>query len=98
MPLVVTDVPGSLRFHGIEPPQASRAFAIMLDQARLEGGGEIAGRVERRNDRQDARPVLVDVHCDACWVDIAPQFVGRKRFFTWSAPGDMRNRFVPVWP
>lgn len=97
MPLVLTEVPESLRFHGIEPAQSARSFSITLDQARLEGGGEISGRVERRQDRRDSRPVTVDVHCDACWVDIAPQFVGRKRVFTWSALGDMRNRVIPVW-
>jgi hypothetical protein len=94
---LLTVVPDSLRFHGIEPPQSARGFAITLDQAKLEGGGRIAGRVERRGERRDRRPVLVDVSCTASWVDIAPQFVGRKRVFTWSAPGDMRNRFIPVW-
>jgi hypothetical protein len=94
---LVTEVPDSLRFHGIEPPRDNRRFAITLDQAELQAGGRIAGRVERRDDRRDPRPVTVEVHCDACWVDIAPQFVGRKRVWSWSAPGDMRNRFVPVW-
>lgn len=97
MPLVVTEVPDSLRFHGIAPAQPARSFAITLDQAQLEAGGRIAGRVERRNERRDSRPVVADVHCHACWVDIAPQFVGRKRVWSWSAPGDMRNRFIPVW-
>jgi hypothetical protein len=97
VPLVITEVPESLKFHGIEPSQEARGFAITVDQAELQGGGQITGRVERRNQRSDPRPVVVDVRCDACWVDIAPQFVGRKRVFTWSAPGDMRNRFVPVW-
>jgi hypothetical protein len=94
---LVTDVPDSLRFHGIEPARGARAFAITLDQAELEAGGRVTGRVERRDDRRDSRPVIVDLHCDACWVDIAPQFVGRKRVWSWSAPGDMRNRFIPVW-
>jgi hypothetical protein len=93
---LVTEVPDSLRFHGIEPARDARRFAITLDQAELEAGGRIAGRVERRDDRRDPRPLTVEVHCDACWVDIAPQFVGRK-IFSWSAAGDMRNRFIPVW-
>lgn len=93
---LVTEVPDSLRFHGIEPARDARRFAITLDQAELEAGGRIAGRVERRDERRDPRPVTVEVHCDACWVDIAPQFVGRK-LWSWSAPGDMRNRLVPVW-
>jgi hypothetical protein len=94
---LVTDVPDSLRFHGIEPARDSRRFAITLDQADLEAGGRIAGRVERRGAGRDPRPVTVELHCDACWVDIAPQFVGRKRVWSWSAPADMRNKFVPVW-
>jgi hypothetical protein len=97
VPLVTTEVPESLRFHGIEPAQQARGFSIVLDEARLEPGGRIAGRIERRNDRHSSRPVLVDLYCEACWVDIAPQFVGRKRVWTWSAAGDMRNRFIPVW-
>lgn len=94
---LLTTVPEWLKFHGIEPPQNARGFAITLDEAQPQGGGRIGGRVERRNRRRDRRPILVDVRCDACWVDIAPQFVGRKRVWTWSAPGDMRNKFVPVW-
>jgi hypothetical protein len=97
VPLVITEVPESLKFHGIAPAQEARGFSITLDEAQLEAGGRISGRVERRNENRSPRPLLVDVHCAACWVDIAPQFVGRKRLFTWSAPGDMRNRFVPVW-
>jgi hypothetical protein len=94
---LLTEVPESLRFHGIEPARGARRFAITLDQAELEAGGRIAGRVERRDARRDPRPVIVELRCEACWVDIAPQFVGRKRVLSWSAPGDMRNRFVPVW-
>jgi hypothetical protein len=94
---LVTDVPDSLRFHGIEPPKFARGFEIALDEADPQGGGHIAGRVERRHQRRDGREVLVDVRCEACWLDIAPQFVGRKGFLHWSAYGDMRNRTVPVW-
>lgn len=94
---LITDVPDPLKFRGIEPPQAARGFGISLDEARPEGGGRIVGRVERHNPRRDRRPLLVDVRCDACWLDTAPQFVGRKGLFTWSAYGDMRNKFVPIW-
>ena len=41
--------------------------------------------------------MFVDVVCDACWMDVAPEFVGRKGIFSWSAYGDMRNKFVPIW-
>jgi len=94
---LVTVVPESLRFHGIEPPKYVRGFEIALDEAEPEGGGQIVGRVERRSRRADRRPVMVDVRCEACWMDIAPQFVGRKGLLHWSAYGDMRNRSVPVW-
>jgi hypothetical protein len=94
---LLTDVPDELKFHGIEPPQAARGFGISLDEAQPQSGGRIAGRVERHNLRRDQRPLRVDVRCDACWLDTAPQFVGRKGLLTWSAYGDMRNKFVPVW-
>jgi hypothetical protein len=94
---LVTDVPEPLRFRGIEPPLEARGFGISLDEAQPAGGGRIVGRVERRNRRRDRRPMFVDVVCDACWMDVAPQFVGRKRIFSWSAYGDMRNKFVPIW-
>src|SRR5690349_19631792 len=57
----------------------------------------MSGRVERRHGRRDRRPVLVDVRCDACWLDVAPQLVGRKRLLSWSTYGDIRNRSVPIW-
>jgi hypothetical protein len=94
---LLTDVPEPLRFRGIEPPQVARGFGISLDEAEPEGGGRIVGRVERRNRRRDRRPVYVDVTCDACWMDVAPEFVGRKGILHWSAYGDMRNKFVPIW-
>lgn len=94
---LVTVVPEALRFHGIEPPQEAPGFAITLDQAEPQGGGRIAGRVERRHQRRDGRPVGVEIRCEACWMDIAPQYVGRKGLLTWSAYGDMRNKVVPVW-
>lgn len=94
---LVTDIPDALRFRGIEPPQQARGFAIALDEAVPQGGGRIAGRVERHQQRRDRRPVLVDVCCDACWVDVAPQLVGRKRMLSWSTYGEIRNRAVPIW-
>jgi hypothetical protein len=94
---LVTDVPDELRFRGIEPPQEARGFAIVLDRAEPWGGGTIEGRVERRGGRRDNRPVVVGVRCDACWLDVAPQLVGRKRLLSWSTYGDVRNRAVPVW-
>ena len=96
MPLV-TDVPDDLRFRGIEPPQEARGFAIALDRAEPWGGGTIEGRVERRAGRSDRRPVVVAVRCDASWLDVAPQLVGRKRLLSWSTYGDIRTRSVPVW-
>jgi hypothetical protein len=92
-----TAVPDTLTFRGIEPPQAARGFAITLDEARPEGGGRLAGRVERRNRRRDARTVSVDVRCNACWIDIAPQLVGRERLVSWSTYAEIRNRHVPIW-
>jgi hypothetical protein len=94
---LVTDVPAVLRFRGIEPAEEARGFAITLDQAEPWGGGRIEGRVERRRERRDGRPVLVDVRCLACWLDVAPQLVGRKRLLSWSTYGDVRNRAVPIW-
>jgi hypothetical protein len=94
---LLTDIPEPLRFRGIEPPQEARGFGISLDQAEPAGGGRITGRVERRNRRRDRRPVFVDVTCAAHWLDVAPEFVGRKGIFSWSAYGDMRNKFVPIW-
>jgi hypothetical protein len=94
---LVTDVPDDLRFRGIEPPQDARGFGISLDEAEPEGGGQIAGRVERHNKRRDRRPLSVDVRCDAYWMDVAPELVGRKGILSWSAYGEIRNKFVPIW-
>jgi hypothetical protein len=94
---LVTAVPDPLTFRGIEPPLNARGFTITLDEAHPQGGGRIAGRVERLNQRRDPRPVLVDVHCDACWVDIAPQLVGRERLTSWTTFAEIRNRHVPIW-
>ena len=96
MPLL-TAVPDELKFHGIEPPLQAPGFAIALDAAQPQGAGLIAGRVERRGDRRDGRPVIVEVCCRVCWLDVAPQFVGRKGLLHWSAYGDMRNKFIPIW-
>ena len=94
---LVTAVPEPLQFHGIEPPLQARGFRISLDEAQPQGGGRIAGRVERHHRRSDRRPVVVDVRCEACWIDIAPALVGRKRLIHWSTYGDIRNRAVPIW-
>ena len=94
---VVTAVPEGLTFRGIEPPREARGFAITLDEAAPQGAGSIAGRVERRNRRRDNRRVRVDVRCAACWLDVAPQLVGRKRLLSWSTYGEIRNRHVPIW-
>ncbi|MBV8734645.1 MAG: hypothetical protein JO342_09755 [Solirubrobacterales bacterium] len=94
---LLTDVPDELRFRGIEPPQDARGFGISLDRAEPKGGGRIAGRVERRNQRRNRHPLFVDVRCDACWMDVAPELVGRKGILSWSAYGEIRNKFVPIW-
>jgi hypothetical protein len=94
---LVTAVPDALTFRGIEPPLPARAFTITLDEAQPEGGGRIAGRVERANRRRDPRPVQVDVLCNASWVDIAPQLVGRERMVSWTTFAEIRNRHVPIW-
>jgi hypothetical protein len=94
---LVTDVPEGLRFRGIEPAREARSFAIELDRAEPWGGGAIEGRVERRHDRHDRRPVRVDLRCEEAWLDVAPQLVGRKRLLSWSLLGDIRTKAVPVW-
>ena len=92
-----TDVPDELRFRGIEPPQEARGFSVSLDQAEPEGGGKVAGRVERHNQRRDRRSVSIELRCDAAWMDVAPELVGRKGMFNWAAYGEIRNKFVPIW-
>jgi hypothetical protein len=94
---LLTDIPNDLRFRGIEPPRDARGFGITLDEAEPEGGGRIAGRVERHNQRPDRRGVSVEIRCDACWMDVAPELVGRKGLLSWSAYGEIRNKFVPIW-
>lgn len=94
---LVTAVPEALTFRGIEPPLPARGFAITLDEATPEGGGRIAGRVERRNRRRDHRPVSVEIRCEAAWVDIAPHLVGREPLTSWTAIAEIRNRHVPIW-
>jgi hypothetical protein len=94
---LLTDVPDELRFRGIEPAQEARGFGLSLDEAEPVGGGRIAGRVERHNQRRDRRPLSIEVRCDAAWMDVAPELVGRKGIFNWSAYGEIRNKFVPIW-
>jgi hypothetical protein len=94
---VVTEIPDELRFRGIDPPELAQGFQITLDRAEPWGGGHIEGRVERRGEGRDRRPIVVRVRCLATWLEIAPQLVGRKRLFSWSTLGDIRNRAVPIW-
>jgi hypothetical protein len=94
---VVTEVPDELRFRGIAPPEPAHGFRISLDMAEPWGGGHIEGRVERRGERHDRRPISVRVRCLAAWIDVAPQLVGRKRLLSWTTYGDIRNRAVPIW-
>lgn len=93
---VLTDVPEELKFRGIEPLLEARAFAITLDTAQPCGGGRIEGRVERRRAR-DRRPISVTVRCNAAWLDVAPQLVGKKRLLSLTTYADIRNRAVPIW-
>jgi hypothetical protein len=94
---VVTDVPEELLYRGISPPQYATGFAISLDTAEPWGGGRFEGRVERRGGRHAERVVSVLVRCDAAWLDVAPQLVGRKRFLSLSTYWDIRTRSVPIW-
>ena len=73
---VVTEIPDELRFRGIAPAEPAHGFRISLDMAEPWGGGHIEGRVERRGERQDRRPISVRVRCLAAWIDVAPQLVG----------------------
>jgi hypothetical protein len=93
---LLTAVPDPLTFRGIAPPQEARGFAITLDEAQPRGGGLVAGRVERRNGRRDARSVTVEIRCDAAWLDVAPELVGRVRM-SLTSYGAIRNRSVPIW-
>jgi hypothetical protein len=93
---LLTAVPDPLTFRGIEPPLEARGFAITLDEAQPHGGGRVAGRVERRNRRRDPRPVMVEIRCEAAWLDVAPELVGRERM-SLTSYGDIRNKFVPIW-
>jgi hypothetical protein len=94
---VVTEIPEALRFRGIAPPEPAHGFRITLDTAEPWGGGHIEGRVERRGEQHDRRPISVRVRCLAAWLDVAPQLVGRKRLLSWTTYGDIRNRAVPIW-
>jgi hypothetical protein len=94
---VVTEIPDQLRFRGIAPAEPAHGFRITLDTAEPWGGGHIEGRVERRGERHDGRPIAVRVRCLAAWLDVAPQLLGRKRLLNWSTYGDIRNRSVPIW-
>jgi len=92
-----TDIPDQLHFRGIEPPREARGFTIALETAEPYGGGRIEGWVERARSGHDARPISVQVHCTAAWLDVAPQLVGRKRMLSLTTYWDIRSRAVPVW-
>lgn len=94
---VLTEVPDELTFRGIAPPEAAAGFQIALDSAEPWGGGRVEGRVERRSKRRSLRPLLVAVRCEAAWLDVAPQLVGKKRLLSLSTPWDLRSRAVPIW-
>jgi hypothetical protein len=94
---VLTDVPKELAMRGIFPPERASGFAISLDRAEPWGGGRIEGRVERRSDRRNRRPVDVTVRCWASWLDVAPQLVGKKRLLRMDTYWDLRMRAVPIW-
>lgn len=94
---VVTEIPEGLRFRGIAPPEPAHGFRISLDRAEPWGGGQIEGRVERRSERHDRRPISVRVRCLAAWLDVAPELVGRRRLLSWSSYGSIRNRGIPIW-
>ena len=94
---ILTDVPDELAWRGIERPRLSRSFAITLDRAEPWGGGEIAGRVEARSDVHDDRPVTVAATCRACWLDIAPELVGKRSIFRPTAFWSLRMRGIPIW-
>ena len=95
--MIQTDVPDDLAFRGIFPAQAAQGFALSLDRAQPWGGGAIEGRVERREERRSRSPIVVSVRCQASWLDIAPQLVGKKRLLGLSTPYDLRTRAVPIW-
>jgi hypothetical protein len=94
---VLTEVPDELSFRGIPPPENAGGFGIALDAAQPWGGGTIEGRVERKAGRRSPRPVTVAVRCEASWLDVAPQLVGRKRLLSITTYWDIRSRSVPIW-
>lgn len=94
---ILTDVPDELAWRGIERPRPSRFFAITLDRAEPWAGGRIAGRVESRSDLRDERPVTVSATCRACWLDIAPELVGKRSIFRPTAYWSLRMRGIPIW-
>jgi hypothetical protein len=94
---ILTDVPDELAWRGIERPRPARSFAITLDRAEPWAGGQIAGRVETRTDARDDRPLTVSATCRACWLDIAPELVGKRPLFRPSAYWSLRTRAVPIW-
>jgi hypothetical protein len=95
--MILTDVPAELAGRGIAPAAQSGGFALMLDVAEPWGGGVVAGRVERRGERSDNRPLTVTLTCEASWLDLAPQLVGEKRLLSLDTLWDLRARALPIW-
>lgn len=94
---ILTDVPDELSWRGIERPRPARSFAITLDRAEPWAGGQIAGRVELRSNVRDDRPVTVSATCRACWLDIAPELVGKRSIFRPTAFWSLRMQGIPIW-
>ena len=95
--MLLTDVPDDFVGRGYPPAQTAADFGIALDRAEPWGGGRVEGRIERRSESRDERPIEVSLRCDAAWIDVAPQLVGQKRFFSFSTYWDLRTRGVPIW-
>jgi len=91
-----TDIPQELEGRMIGYPIAAHDFAISLDTAEPWPGGAIEGRVESKGGRHNRHPIVVSVHCQAAWLDLAPELVGQKRFGVSSYWG-LRTRSIPVW-
>jgi len=95
--MLLTEVPDAFIGRGYPPAQTASGFSISLDTAEPWGGGRVVGRVERRKEGRDERPITVTLRCDAAWLDIAPQLVGQKSFLNVMSHWDLRTRGIPVW-
>jgi hypothetical protein len=95
--MLLTHIPDDFSFRGIELPREARGFRISLDAAEPWGGGRIEGRVEALGGRHDTHAVTVSVKCVASWLDVPPQLVGQKSFFSFDTYWELRTRSVPIW-